>query len=93
MQKISIEKKEETKAGWAFEVVLGGGGDTTTHVVFVPKKYWQELSGGRVSPEELVRKSFEFLLEREPKESILREFELPTIEKYFPEFKERIKTL
>lgn len=38
------------------------------------------------TPEVLVRASFEFLLEREPKEAILRRFELPVIERYFPDY-------
>jgi hypothetical protein len=42
--------------------------------------------GGEVEPERLIRASFEFLLEREPKESILARFELPVIERYFPEY-------
>lgn len=48
--------------------------------------------GGEVSPESLIEKSFEFLLEREPKESILRSFELSVIERYFPEYRKEIKT-
>jgi hypothetical protein len=38
------------------------------------------------TPEELVRRSFEFLLQRESKESILREFELSVIQRYFPDY-------
>ena len=38
------------------------------------------------SPEALLEASFEFLLARESKESILRRFELPVIERYFPEY-------
>ena len=38
------------------------------------------------SPEELIEASFRFLLEREPKESILTRFELPVIERYFPDY-------
>jgi len=45
----------------------------------------------KVPPEELVKKSFEFLLAREPKESILREFNLREIAKYFPEYESEIK--
>jgi hypothetical protein len=33
-----------------------------------------------------VEASFEFMLEREPRESILREFDLPLIGRYFPEY-------
>jgi hypothetical protein len=37
-----------------------------------------------------VRKSFLFLLEREPKESILRSFDLTVISRYFPEYEREI---
>ena len=33
-----------------------------------------------------MHESFVFLLERESRESILRRFELPVIERYFPEY-------
>ncbi len=42
--------------------------------------------GGGQTPEELVRHSFEFLLQRESKESILREFDLSVIQRYFPDY-------
>ncbi len=38
------------------------------------------------TPEELVRRSFEFLLHRESKESILREFDLSVIRRFFPDY-------
>jgi len=62
----------------------------TVHRVTVPASYYEKLTGQRVAVEELVRLSFEFLLEREPKESILRTFELPVIGRYFPEFEREI---
>lgn len=39
-----------------------------------------------VAPETLVEASFRFLLDREPKESILARFELDVIARYFPEY-------
>jgi hypothetical protein len=48
------------------------------------------LIQGKEMPERLVRRSFEFLLAREPKESILKESELPLIQKYFSEYKTEI---
>jgi len=36
--------------------------------------------------EDLVRRSFDFLLQREPPSSILRTFDLSVIERYFPEY-------
>ncbi|WP_447975050.1 hypothetical protein [Nitrospira sp. Kam-Ns4a] len=47
--------------------------------------------GGGTSAEPLIRASFEFLLEREPQESILRRFALPVIERYFPEYPAEIR--
>lgn len=46
---------------------------------------------GQPEVEDLVRRSFEFLLEREPPESILRSFDLSVIARYFPEYDQRFK--
>jgi hypothetical protein len=56
----------------------------------VTPEYWRKLTGGRVPPEKLVEKSFEFLLERESNTSILRSFDLPVIQRYFPEYERTI---
>ena len=47
--------------------------------------------GGDVPAEHLIVLSFEFLLEREAKESILPTFDLPIIEHYFPEYPGEIR--
>jgi hypothetical protein len=41
---------------------------------------------GKAAVEDLVLRSFEFLLRREPPGSILRRFDLSAIERYFPEY-------
>jgi hypothetical protein len=46
-----------------------------------------------VPAEKLVGKSFEFLLERESNTSILRSFDLPVIQRYFPEYEQTIRTM
>jgi hypothetical protein len=48
------------------------------------------LTGSKVSPETLIEKSFEFLLERESNTMILARFDLPVIGDYFPEFEKNI---
>jgi hypothetical protein len=58
---------------------------TSHHVVGVSEQEFDRWSRGR-SAEELVADSFAFLLEREPKESILREFDLSVIKRYFPDY-------
>jgi len=54
-------------------------------VVHVSTKDVERWSRGR-SVEDLVADSFGFLLGREPKESILREFDLSVIKRYFPDY-------
>lgn len=63
---------------------------TTTHTVTVQADYAQKLTNGRLSNDELLKKSFEFLLQREPNTSILRSFDLSVINRYFPEYEQEI---
>ncbi len=65
-------------------------GSTTQHEVNVELAYAQKLTGGKMSTTELVRQSFEFLLERESNNSILRRFDLSVINHYFPEYERKI---
>ena len=73
-----------------FEVTLTKDSITTHRVKLSPKVY-KKLSDSKISEIELIKKSFEFLLERESNESILREFNLEIIETYFPEYPILIK--
>ncbi len=66
------------------------GASTTVHSVTVTPEYSQKLVGGQASIETLLEKSFEFLLERESNTSILRAFDLPVIQRYFPEYERTI---
>ena len=75
-----------------FEVIVEGN-TTTTHRVTVTHSYYQKLTNNQVTPEMLVETSFKFLLERESNTSILSRFDLPIIERYFPEYEETIKTM
>jgi hypothetical protein len=74
-----------------FTVEVTQGGRVTSHRVRVPPAMVDELGLGGVEPSELVRESFEFLLEREPATSILREFALTDISRYFGEYAAEIR--
>lgn len=89
MAEIDVRSKEED-GGWTLTVTVSEGGSRTQHRVKLTRDDYDRLTGGRVSAEELVRRSFEFLLEREPKESVLREFDLLVIGRYFPEYEREI---
>jgi hypothetical protein len=63
--------------------------ETTRHRVRVSPAERERYGTADVA--ELVKRSFEFLLAREPNTSILREFDLGTIERYFPEYAREIR--
>jgi len=83
---IEINKKTEEE----FTVTVTEGGKTK-HIVTLDDEYYKDLTGERISKEELIKKSFKFLLRRERKESILSRFNLKVINTYFPEFEKEIK--
>ena len=66
---------------------------TTMHKVKLSEKVYIDLTGSKISKIELIKNSFEFLLERESNQSILREFDLEIIENYFPEYPTIIKNI
>ena len=82
---ITIEAQKKGDA-WECSVTVAEGTSQSVYTVAVERTYRDKLAGTGVAVEELVRKSFEFLLAREPKESILRSFNLPLIGRYFPEY-------
>ena len=86
-------KVEGEQKGDRYEcrVTVVEGASSTEHRVTVEKNYRDRIAGPEVPMEQLVRKSFEFLLAREAKESILPQFELPLINRYFPEYERKIK--
>ena len=63
----------------------------TIHEITLLEKSYNDLSDSKVSKVELIQKSFEFLLERESNQSILRKFNLEDIEGYFPDYPTLIK--
>ena len=85
MARIEVRQKDTE----TFEVTVRETA-TTTHLVVLSQDYYQKLTEGKVSPEMLIEKSFEFLLERESNTMILARFDLPIIGDYFPEYEKSI---
>lgn len=83
---ISVKKISDD----TYEVTLNQGG-RHTYTVTLKSAYYQKLTDGSVTPEKLIEKSFEFLLERESPSMILFSFDLPVIQSYFPEYEGMIK--
>ena len=79
--------------GWTFGVQVAETNGQTRHSVTLTRGAFERLTEGKdTTPEALVRRSFEFLLEHEPKHLILRQFALPDISLHFPEYPKEIRT-
>lgn len=75
-----------------FEVTVADN-YTTKHQVTVNISYALSLTASKISTEQLVKNAFEFLLARESNTSILHNFELNVISRYFPEFEVEMRKL
>ena len=76
-----------------YGVQVTEGDLTTSHRVTVPDDLlddWGMVDPGAEEEERVVRESFEFLLEREPATSIMDDFSLSVIPRYFPEYSEEL---
>jgi hypothetical protein len=82
---------EPESEGWQCTVRVGDDSAATTHRVTMSAEDLLLFAPPGATVERLVEESFAFLLEREPRESILREFDLPVIGRYFPEYEGEIR--
>jgi hypothetical protein len=82
---------EPINDGWRCTVVVGEEPGATTHEVLVDRESLRRLTAEGAEPDDLVRESFRFLLEREPRSSIMRRFELPVIGRFFAEYESEIE--
>ena len=73
------------RGGDRYRVEVDEGGSRSEHDVEAPPEEVARYGGG-AGAEALIEASFAFLLEREPKEAILRSFRLSVIERYFPDY-------
>ena len=81
MKLIDIKKISETKF-----VVTVSKNIVTKHNVFISENTFKSYGKGKLTKEQLIKKSFLFLLQREAQSSILETFDLSEIENYFPEY-------
>ncbi len=86
MAEITVERRDVERFLSRFDVVVTQDGTSSRHDVSLSAADFERLGGNYHSPEEFVRACFEFLLAREPKESILSAFDVSEIARYFPEF-------
>jgi hypothetical protein len=80
--------------GWHCAVSIDDGRGTSAHHVTVATEDATDLAAvaDQSDVERLVYETIAFLLEREPKESILSAFDLTVVGRYFPEFEAEIRS-
>jgi hypothetical protein len=77
--------------GWLCQVTIDDDGSESRHSVTLIRADFQRLTSSGGTPEDLVRRSVDFLLQREARDQILKSFALPDIGKYFPEYEAEIR--
>lgn len=86
-----IEVRQTTRGDpLEFEVVVREATGESRHQVTMSKAGFEKVTAGRHTPEHCVAAAFRFLLDREPRESILHRFDLSVISQYFPEFEREL---
>jgi hypothetical protein len=91
MTQIHVHQTAANDAGYEFVVAIEEEGDSSRHQVTLAASDYERWGAKSDSPEAFVTRCFEFLLEREPKDSILSRFDVSQIPSYFPEFDEQMR--
>jgi len=73
-----------------FLVTVREGKSATQHRVTMTQATYQKLTGGKVPAARCIEAAFKFLLDHEPKESILSRFDVTVIGTYFPSFEREL---
>ncbi len=93
MADIEVQEVGDEEERFQFVVTVAEAGDTSTHHVTLSKADYERWGTNSADAAGFIRRCFEFLLEREPKESILSRFDVSDIRSYFPEFDREIQRL
>ena len=83
---ISIKKRTND----VFQVTVADS-MTTIHEVTVNDQSLADLTEDKVTKEQLLEFSFNFLLDREPNTSILSSFDINVISKYFSDYRDEVR--
>ena len=85
---------EPAPDGWRCTVSVRDDRGSSTHEVTVSTDDATALAAATDASdvERLLYETFDFLLEREPKESILRSFDITVVNQYFPDFEHEIRS-
>jgi hypothetical protein len=85
---------EPAPDGWRCSVTVSDDRGSSSHHVTVSTDDASSLAAASDvrDVERLLYETFDFLLEREPKESIMRTFDLSVVSRYFPDYEHEIRS-
>ena len=83
---VSIKKRTDD----VFQVTVADS-MTTTHEVTVTDQSLTDLTENKMTKTQLLKFSFNFLLDREPNTSILSSFDINVISKYFSDYRVEVR--
>jgi hypothetical protein len=89
MPTIEVHQKSDGEP-LGFAVTIRDAKTSTQHQVTLTRAYCDRLTGGHNTAHQCIDAAFRFLLDREPKESILQRFDVAVIARYFPEFEREL---
>jgi hypothetical protein len=75
-----------------FDVVVKDTDSEMKYHVTMSRDDYRNLTGETVPASRCIEAAFHFLLDREPKEAILKRFDVRVITQYFPEFEAEISS-
>lgn len=81
----TIQVWKNNHNAWEFKVEVSDEARLSSYRVIIDPDFYHHLETNQ-SPQEVVRITFEFLLERENADSILKEFNIKQIPEYFNDF-------
>ena len=83
-----------TATGWRCSVDADDGATAGRHEVTVSREDAERLAVARdeTGVVRLVEETFDFLLDREPRSSVLATFDVTVVSRYFPEFEAEISS-
>lgn len=90
MAEIVVDSLAESDDQSSFRVTVSEETGSTTHEVTLSRSDYERLAREDEPADAFVRRCFEFLIAREPKESILSQFDISVIGRYFGEFEDTI---
>jgi hypothetical protein len=93
MSEVSV-RCDPAPDGWRCAVTVRDDVSASTHDVTINAHDAIDLAAATDAAHvtRLVEETFDFLLEREPKESILRTFDLAVVSRYFPDYDHEIRS-